>query len=802
MNKLARTFVFILFAAFISSTTSFAAFDVSVRFNGGSDVVFIGEDNVMDIYFTNDFPVEGMSLGLKFSNSAGSFELVTPYGSRPNASANHYIMEHGDAVGKFAGGGYLLANLSALPDSILFGGANIGSDATTPLPVHSAPTLCYSMKIRIPTGLTPTVGGFCVDNIFFPPAGHWNFAYFSAPNEVSEASPTFQGQPNSSLVDPDAPAVCFDLVQRPPCDPPQITNCPATSIKAPSLTTASWDFDYTPADGDPVSWSVQALDPVVNAPTIDAAGNFIFTLAGSEAGTMKSFRIIAENACGVDTCDLTVEQIGIQPFVLRIEKTHNTLQGNYEYVSITKEAGSHQMGGFDFLVAYDATALQFTSAQLGIDVGPAGCGWEYFTYRYGAQGNCGGPCPSGLLRVVAIADANNGANHPACFSVPNGGELVRLKFYVTNDRNMECQYVPVRFVWIDCGDNGLSNARGDTLWISARVFEFENSDPLTDPAFEITDSSCYFAVSYGGACNACDVSSKYEPQRFILFWNGGIDIVCADSIDAPGDLNLNGIGYEIADAVLYTNYFLRGLSALDPNPQTREAQIAASDANNDGNTLTVGDLVYLLRVIVGDALPYAKLSPFAGNAAIAFDQGMLSIESSVDVGAVFATFKVNGDYLVNSNTDMAMLSSERDGLLKVLIYSGLENMSRKISAGHNDILTFSGDLELLSAEIADYNGNMLTATLDKSVLPSEFKLSQNTPNPFNPVTRIGLDLPVATDWTLDIYNVSGQLVTSYSGRNQGHTDIEWNAADQPSGVYFYQVRTGVWTESKKMLLLK
>jgi hypothetical protein len=49
------------------------------------------------------------------------------------------------------------------------------------------------------------------------------------------------------------------------------------------------------------------------------------------------------------------------------------------------------------------------------------------------------------------------------------------------------------------------------------------------------------------------------PFRCIEFWFGGIDIICADSIDDRGDMNLNGLANEIADAVLYTNYFLRRL---------------------------------------------------------------------------------------------------------------------------------------------------------------------------------------------------------------------------------------------------
>ena len=799
MNAFSRTFLFIFAAIIMTSAVALAAFDVSVHFNGGSDVVYIGEDNILEVYVTNSEPFEAMTFGFELKNLAGTFDLVTPYGNKPDAPKPKYIQEHGDALGTMTALGGLHANILKVPDSMLFGGYGFDTGSgPSQLPIHNVSTFCYSMKVFIPATTPETANGFCVDNIFYPPAGAWLIVTTSG-----DKTPTFQGQTNTSENVPDAPAVCFDLVQRPPCDPPQITNCPMAPLATTFYSSAVYDLNATTPGNGAITWSVSAIDPVVNPATIDANGVFSFSFALSEGGSVKHFRAIATNDCGsADTCIIAVNHLGIAPFLIKIEKTHGTFQGNYEYVSITKESGSNLMGGFDFLVAYDASALIFNSAQLGVDIGPTGCGWEYFTFRYGAQGNCGGPCPSGLLRVVAIADANNGANHPDCFSAPDGGELVRLKFFVTNDRTYECQYVPIRFAWMDCGDNGISSVGGDTLWISAKVFEFENTNPLIDPSYEITDSSCYFAVSYGGACVDCNVSGKYEPLRFVLFWNGGIDIACSDSIDAPGDLNLNDIAYEIADAVLYTNYFLYGLSALDPNPQFREAQIAASDANNDGRTLTVGDLVYLLRVIVGDAVAFDKLMPFANSANVSVTSGVLIVDSPVEIGAVYATFKTNGAFSFANATDMAILSSENDGVVKVLLYSGLDDMRKRLEAGRNELLAISGDAELVSVELADYDGNMLNTRVSKGVIPSEFKLAQNTPNPFNPTTRISLDLPVSTDWTLEIFNVAGQLVKSYSGRGVGSVTVEWDASDQPSGVYFYKATAGSNQESRKMLLLK
>ncbi len=487
--------------------------------------------------------------------------------------------------------------------------------------------------------------------------------------------------------------------------------------------------------------------------------------------------------------------------VIRIEKSHNSLQGYFEEISIQEFFGDYEFGGFDFLIAYDPSGLAFVSAEIGSAIDASGCGWEYFTYRHGAEGNCGGPCPSGLIRIVALADVINGANHPGCFDIPNGGELAKLKFLVTDDRNFECQYLPIRFVWIDCGDNSISSVTGDTLYISDKVFEFENSDPTIHPDFEITGVDCGSSPHYGGACAECDTSLKYEPLRQIYFWNGGIDIVCADSIDARGDLNLNGIAYEIADAVTYTNFFLHGYSALNVLPGPREAQIAASDVNKDGIPLTVGDLVYLLRVIVGDALPLPKLAPFAGSTDIAFD-GAFTSSSSSQLAAVVAEFTTLGNCTVVGSDLLTVEGYQADGVLRVLVYPGIENPKRYLESGTHTLFTVIGEAQLVSAQSADAHGNLLSTHLQHAALPTEFQLSQNVPNPFNPSTRITLNLPVLSNWRLEIINVAGQTVSEFSGRGVGLVSVDWDARSMPSGVYFYRATAGSQTATRKMLLLK
>jgi hypothetical protein len=94
-------------------------------------------------------------------------------------------------------------------------------------------------------------------------------------------------------------------------------------------------------------------------------------------------------------------------------------------------------------------------------------------------------------------------------------------------------------------------------------------------------------------------------------------------------------------------------------------------------------------------------------------------------------------------------------------------------------------------------------------LRSDFALDANTPNPFNPSTRIRYNLPVATQVELKIYDVRGVLVRTLVSEFQpaGEREVTWNAMSDSgqrlaSGVYFYQLKTPEFVKTRKMILLK
>ena len=90
------------------------------------------------------------------------------------------------------------------------------------------------------------------------------------------------------------------------------------------------------------------------------------------------------------------------------------------------------------------------------------------------------------------------------------------------------------------------------------------------------------------------------------------------------------------------------------------------------------------------------------------------------------------------------------------------------------------------------------------VQPVEFALHQNYPNPFNPKTIINYELPMTNDVKLTIYNLTGQKVATLISetQNAGVYQVEWNATNLASGIYYYQLKAWNFHEIKKMVLVK
>lgn len=89
-------------------------------------------------------------------------------------------------------------------------------------------------------------------------------------------------------------------------------------------------------------------------------------------------------------------------------------------------------------------------------------------------------------------------------------------------------------------------------------------------------------------------------------------------------------------------------------------------------------------------------------------------------------------------------------------------------------------------------------------IPEQFSLEQNYPNPFNPSTTIGFSVPAAGHVSLAVYDLLGKHIATLVDQNldAGRYSANFSALSLPSGIYFYRLRNGSITETKRMLLLK
>ena len=118
----------------------------------------------------------------------------------------------------------------------------------------------------------------------------------------------------------------------------------------------------------------------------------------------------------------------------------------------------------------------------------------------------------------------------------------------------------------------------------------------------------------------------------------------------------------------------------------------------------------------------------------------------------------------------------------------------------------TGSFVQMTPTFGSENGDGTTGveTEERTETPNEFTLQQNYPNPFNPSTKIRFTMPVAGKATLKIYNVVGQVIATLVDQElaQGNYEYQWQAVDQPSGIYYYSLKSGAYSETKRMVLLK
>jgi len=309
----------------------------------------------------------------------------------------------------------------------------------------------------------------------------------------------------------------------------------------------------------------------------------------------------------------------------------------------------------------------------------------------------------------------------------------------------------------------------------SRLFTWVVEGPNTDDArvyIAVTDDQGHTAEYYSPPFNIC----------------GGCVI---------GDLNKDGSYYDIADAVSMINYLLM----IDPSFCEPDPTPCDIDCNGQ---LHVADFQWLVLIILGHRVPCDRpgygSSKYAGEIEVESSNDVVCVEASRDVGAIKFTF----DGPVNPQLALPNMQMKVWGN-QIVVYS---MSGHAVSPGKKKILELKRGANLLSAEAADCNGDVLKVIIDEAK-PLAAMLIQNFPNPFNPKTVIEYLLPQSAEVSLVIYNVLGQKVkTLVDGfQTAGFQSAEWDGTNESgsvtsSGIYFYKLVAGDFTQTKKMVMLK
>jgi len=171
-----------------------------------------------------------------------------------------------------------------------------------------------------------------------------------------------------------------------------------------------------------------------------------------------------------------------------------------------------------------------------------------------------------------------------------------------------------------------------------------------------------------------------------------------------------------------------------------------------------------------------------------------------------------GEAVASDAASSMVVKSRTDrGELRVLVAPDMKNLGT-IAAGNHEVVTIpttgEGTIDLVEVQLSDAHGALLTSNVAKISPPKSYALMQNYPNPFNAGTVIRFDLKETSDWSLQVYNITGQLVRTFTGHDEASTvSVTWDGTDRDgnhaaSGVYFYRVNAGDFTATKKMTLVK
>ena len=184
--------------------------------------------------------------------------------------------------------------------------------------------------------------------------------------------------------------------------------------------------------------------------------------------------------------------------------------------------------------------------------------------------------------------------------------------------------------------------------------------------------------------------------------------------------------------------------------------------------------------------------------------------SNVEVSYVFLLDSAGADF----STPLFSIPSDDEGSANMLTgtYADIDSTLNDLGVLEGEtidlkwtVMAVASDTTIMAENILLISfTRMVTVSNEPEELPLTFKLEQNYPNPFNPSSTIQFTLPQAGDVRLDVFTITGQLVTTLVNNRlgSGEHSVTFDASNLASGVYIYRIMSGKFVQSKRMTLIK
>lgn len=383
------------------------------------------------------------------------------------------------------------------------------------------------------------------------------------------------------------------------------------------------------------------------------------------------------------------------------------------------------------------------------------CQWMQIPNGIGSNSFIGGLTANGNSIFASTWDT---VGPGSIYISTNSGTNWSIRFTLSNNYYVNCL--------ASIGNNIIAGADRN-LWISTNngVNWFETLTDHDVLGLDVVGSSIFAGTYFAGTGNV------YRSDNNGLNW-----VSCG----------LNKEGYCFTN--LGTNVFA--------GTSDDGVYISTNNGNSWTQTSLTNKQVHAIAALNGKV--------FAGTDTgmyVSTNNGLNWSITSINSGYVFSMI-VSNNNLLASVPQTGIYLSTNNGVSWILKNEGLQP-----SYGTLKLMESNGYIYLGTYGNSVYrrpSSQVFGIELISSEIPLKFSLFQNYPNPFNPTTKIRFEVPKSGNVNISVFDMLGKEITTLVNQQlqPGTYETDWDSTGYSSGVYYYRIISGDYTETKKMILMK